>query len=303
MKQHKIDFYGKNLSAYKANLHTHSTISDGRYTPQEMIRFYSEKGYYVIALTDHRKYNHLESLDSCGMTLLSGIELHPEGPRNTCWHLLCLGVPENSVPGDTTGTPVQAVIDRVKAAGGIVFAAHPYWCGYQHDNVTSLKGLSGTEVWNTSCRYIGKAYNMQIWDDMLMHGSRYTALAVDDAHSDMDMFMGWTTICAPDPSPESLLKALENGNFYSSTGPEFSRLSWKNNILEAEFSPCCEVTVLSSAYFGWSIRREEEEGALATGLKLDLSGKTELFPQYRYLRIQLRDRSGKYAWSMPIYLD
>lgn len=303
MKQQKIDFYGKELYTYKANLHTHSTVSDGRYTPQEMIRFYSGKEYDVLALTDHGKYNHLPALDSCGMTLLSGIELHPAGPRDTRWHLLCLGVPENAVPGDVENVPVQEVIDRVKAAGGLVFAAHPYWCGFQHENVTRLRGISGTEVWNTSCRYIGKAYNMQIWDDMLMQNFRYSALAVDDAHKDWDMFMGWTMICAEDPSPESLLKALESGSFYSSTGPEFTRLSWKNNVLEAEFSPCCEVVVLSSAYFGWSIRREEEEGALATSLKLDLSDKTQLFSQYQYLRIQLRDKNGKYAWSMPVYLN
>lgn len=29
-----IEFYGRKLNAYKASLHTHSTNSDGRFTPE-----------------------------------------------------------------------------------------------------------------------------------------------------------------------------------------------------------------------------------------------------------------------------
>ena len=35
---------------YKANLHSHSTVSDGHWTPEEMKQRYMEKGYSIIAL-------------------------------------------------------------------------------------------------------------------------------------------------------------------------------------------------------------------------------------------------------------
>ena len=32
-----IEFYGKKLNTYRANLHTHSTTSDGKFTPDEVM--------------------------------------------------------------------------------------------------------------------------------------------------------------------------------------------------------------------------------------------------------------------------
>ena len=302
MGSRKIDFYGKQLNVYKSNLHTHTTVSDGRYSPQEVIARYQQQGYDVLALTDHGKFNPVETYDACGMTLLHGIELHPQGPCCRRWHLLVLGIEEKDFSGDANVMAAQDVIDQVTDAGAIVFAAHPYWCGYQHEHVESLKKITGTEVWNTSCRYIGKAYNMQIWDDMLMNGFKYTALAVDDSHKDADFFFGWTMICAEDNQEKTLLDALAKGSFYSTMGPEIHKLRWENGVLEAEFSPCAEVTVMSNASYGWSIRREEEEGELATSLRLELPQVLENTAAYKFLRIQLRDEKGKYAWSMPIFL-
>ena len=44
---------------YKANLHAHTVVSDGKLTPEEMKREYQKRGYSVIAYTDHRVYrNH-----------------------------------------------------------------------------------------------------------------------------------------------------------------------------------------------------------------------------------------------------
>ncbi len=45
------DQFGKKW--YKGNLHTHSTNSDGRLSPEEVIRLYREEDYDFLALTDH----------------------------------------------------------------------------------------------------------------------------------------------------------------------------------------------------------------------------------------------------------
>ena len=300
MKQQKIDFYGKELYTYKANLHTHSTVSDGRYTPQEMIRFYSEKEYDVLALTDHGKYNHLPALDSCGMTLLSGIELHPAGPRDTRWHLLCLGVPENAVPGDVENVPVQEVIDRVKAAGGLVFAAHPYWCGYGSEVVKPLKGYFAMEIYNTECRGINREYSLQTWDELLFDGYRVPGIAVDDVHREHNLFGGWTVICAREKSKEAVMDALRKGEFYASQGPEFHSITLEGDILKAEFTPCdfaCFVRKSTGARY-WGKPGEEGKTPL-TYMELDIS---KFRGQDYYVRCCIRDAQGRYAWSNPIYL-
>ena len=38
---------------FKANLHTHTTISDGKLTPEEVKAAYMERGYQIVAFTDH----------------------------------------------------------------------------------------------------------------------------------------------------------------------------------------------------------------------------------------------------------
>lgn len=38
---------------FRGNLHTHTTLSDGRYTPERAAALYRDAGYDFIALTDH----------------------------------------------------------------------------------------------------------------------------------------------------------------------------------------------------------------------------------------------------------
>ena len=43
----------KEGSFYKANLHCHTNVSDGRLTPKEIKNIFKAKGYSVVAFTDH----------------------------------------------------------------------------------------------------------------------------------------------------------------------------------------------------------------------------------------------------------
>lgn len=301
----KMNFFGRELNVYKANLHTHSTVSDGKYTPQEVIEHYAAQGYDVLAFTDHRKTNPVSTYDGKGMTLLSGIELHPHimEPREIHWHLLSLGVPEDFPYGDDSNfKTAQEAVDAVNAAGGMVFCAHPYWCGLTSLDVkNNLKNILGIEVFNSSCRYIGREFNMQSWDELLEAGCRYNALAVDDVHSQSDLFGGYTCILAENKEPQSLLNAIRKGDFYASMGPEFKKITFENGILEAEFSPCVKVNVLANASSGycasWDNYLHPENPEEYTSLKKD-------FSQWKncYIRIQIQDKNGKYAWSNPIWL-
>ena len=59
---------------YKANLHCHTTVSDGTLTPEEARDAYRRAGYDILAITDHevpRSYSHMTTPD---FLMLTGYE-------------------------------------------------------------------------------------------------------------------------------------------------------------------------------------------------------------------------------------
>ncbi|MBE3571458.1 MAG: PHP domain-containing protein [Moorella humiferrea] len=65
-----------------ADLHSHTTASDGRFTPEELIRLAKEKGLAAIGVTDHDTVTGLEGAlaagNSYGITVVPGVELSTE---------------------------------------------------------------------------------------------------------------------------------------------------------------------------------------------------------------------------------
>ncbi len=158
-----------------------------------------------------------------------------------------------------------------------------------------------------SSGYIGKAYNMQIWDNLLQLGYHLPAIAVDDTHRMQDLFRGWTMICAKEKTATSVMNALKSGFFYASQGPEFYRLSFDNNIFELECSPCEEIIVMSNCSFGacgtvpgygaYDLQ-ELKKSQQMTSFEVEIPDTAGL----TYLRCQIKDKDGRYAWSSPIKL-
>lgn len=296
-----MHFFGTELQSYKVNLHTHSKSSDGVFQPDELIQRYSQAGYDALAFTDHRFANPVSSYDGKGMTLISGMEVHPQAMRGILWHMLALGLPEDFKHDDSWSG--QQAADAILEAGGIFFIAHPYWCGFTSSEVMSIQGSAGIEVFNAACRYPGKGYSMQTWDECLDHGRRYSAIAVDDVHGHDQLFKGHTMICARDKGPESLLKALAEGSFYASQGPQFTHLSYENQVFKAKFSPCAEAILISNrhnGFLGKLAEADEQSGKLelCEEISIDLSK----LPAGFYVRCQIRDSEGRYAWSNPVFL-
>lgn len=294
-----LELYGRTLLTYKSAFHTHSTLSDGIFAPAEVIRLYSEAGYQVLSLTDHRQANRVSEYDGLGMTLISGMEMHPMGPRNIPWHIVALNVPESFDYPE--GMAAQEMIDTVRCLGGVCVCAHPHWCGQTSAEVMSLRNIIGIEVFNSATRYIGKEYNMQLWDELLDAGCMLPALAVDDMHRSRDLFRGWTMIAAPDPSVSSVLTALQQGDFYATQGPEFQSLCFADGVFTAAFSPCTEVIGLTNFSGGYCVAVPDADGP-GSGDKdcTVFSAKLKATRPGTWFRLQIRDRQGRYAWSNPI---
>ena len=60
---------------YKANLHSHTTISDGRLTPEQDKEAYKSRGYEILAITDHRIYGNHEALNEENFLVIPAVEV------------------------------------------------------------------------------------------------------------------------------------------------------------------------------------------------------------------------------------
>lgn len=78
---------------YMADLHTHSTASDGQHSPFELVKLAKESGLEVIALTDHDTVDGLDTAIRAGelfnVQVLRGVELGAKEHRNL--HILGYG--------------------------------------------------------------------------------------------------------------------------------------------------------------------------------------------------------------------
>ena len=72
MKKYLIPHEG---NFYKANLHTHTTISDGRQTPEEVKAMYKSQGYSVVAFTDHEAFIPHNDLTDEDFLAMNGVEI------------------------------------------------------------------------------------------------------------------------------------------------------------------------------------------------------------------------------------
>ncbi|MFR1477701.1 MAG: PHP domain-containing protein [Hydrogeniiclostridium mannosilyticum] len=65
---------------YKANLHCHSTLSDGRLTLEQLKQAYRGQGYAIVAYTDHNRYAWHPELCDEGFLALAAYEIDINAP-------------------------------------------------------------------------------------------------------------------------------------------------------------------------------------------------------------------------------
>lgn len=296
----------------KGALHCHTTRSDGKTTPEETIAQHEQMGYDFLALTDHRIYNYQNYLPGSKLTIIPGMEMDrhiaPQHPIH-CFHSVWLGreKPHNPFEQDQTFErgevadqhEFQKLQDMGHENGQLTFYCHPQWSGTYTREFDQLKGNFAMELWNSGCvlDYGDDANNGWIWDELLRQGQRIWGVAVDDGHSAVQHGLGWVRVNAEN-NVDSILEALKNGAFYSSTGPEIYDF-WIDDDRQAHVkcSPCASVRFFCSERV---LRKQfNEDGAPVTEMTLFLP-VPEYFP---YLRVEVTDEQGRVAWSNPIFFD
>mgnify|MGYP005837192977 CR=1 FL=1 len=276
---------------YKANLHCHTTKSDGKMTPAERVEQYKKNGYSVLAITDHNAVTDVSGLSSPDFLVVQSVELHPPD-GDSLHHIVALNMPLGFSMAD--GEDALKLMKRVKDAGGIAFLAHPNWLGQDANSLMQYTDSLGIEVYNSTCARMAKPLSSVQWDDMLQRGARIVAIAVDDAHTEEEeVFDGWVWLKMPGLTSTAVIQALKTGCFYSSTGPEIKDINICDGIMKVECSPVKHISFVADRWNGIRISAKKGEELTHAELPIPQSAK--------YIRIECTDIYGKTAWSNPFF--
>ena len=207
---------------YKANLHCHTTVSDGKMTPAEVKAAYKARGYAIVAFTDHDVMVDQSALTDSGFLALKGWELAindtrtPWSHSSRTYHFSLIAetpeidsqvffLPKGDFRGNagqyaaavkTVGETVFAynyspifanrMIRAAHAAGFLVFYNHPHYSLQTGEDFLPLEGIDGMEIHNGASLSwgFGDDGNTTYLDRMLRHGHRnILPIAADDNHS------------------------------------------------------------------------------------------------------------------------
>jgi hypothetical protein len=215
------DPYAGPGSYRKAQLHCHTTRSDGREPPRAVLERYRAAGYAFVVFTDHNTVTECDDLNDGTFLALPGVEttvprpFRPLGP-----HMGRLGA-----PGSLAVRHAQACIDATVAAGGVVSLHHPSWNGNLGTGRWSLRemlALRGYHLVEISNHHSGTKADVRRWSAVLRHRgptAAVGAVAADDLHRVRDIDNGWIMVKTPVVAAAPFLQALRSLVFYASTGP------------------------------------------------------------------------------------
>lgn len=292
----------------KGGLHCHTTRSDGRGTPEEVIRLHAANGYDFLALTDHRFYNYQNFAPDAGLTIIPGMEfdntlLQKYGFR--CFHTVCIG-PDDETNGfrqderPESGTAVdqdgyQPYLDEIHRKNNLTIHCHPEWSSTPARYFDRLQGNFAMEIWNSGCAIEDDMdTNAAYWDELLGMGKRIYGVATDDGHQMYHHCKGWVMVNAEN-NVKSILNALSEGRFYSSCGPVIRDFYIEDGIAHLYAEPCSRIQFISDCHPTRMLRAPE--GETLTEASYDLRNG------YGYLRACVIDEQGRRAWTNPIFLD
>lgn len=286
----------------KGNLHSHSTVSDGLFTPLEMTRMYADHGYAFLSMTDHNVLVPHSELPEEEIILLTGLEHDIEYSADKCTHVVgnCAAGKDKTdylckryFADELTD---QQLVDMMRADGQFVSLAHPVWSRMEPEEILGLENLHAIEVFNNGTEHLCHGGNAEIWWDMLLrHGKKVFATAVDDVHVADDLFGGWIQVKAARRSREAILDAVFSGAYYASTGPVIHDFGMDGLNVYVECSPCREIHFVTYPPRGKSVFAEE--GKPLTSAAHTLTGREA------YVRVVCVDNDGRSAWTNPIFFD
>ncbi len=321
-----------NKNFYKANLHCHTTNSDGTLTPNRIKEEYKKRGYSVVAFTDHEHIIDNSYLSDEEFLAINGCEIaikefpkestlknynmkvvhlnfYAKTPQNTvtpCYNsvydhflnddIVGLVKKDGEFKREFSEKGINKIIKTANEKGFLVSFNHPSWSLASEADFIGFKNLFAIEIYNYSSTIEGFSDDEKAFDRMINIGENVFCVACDDNHNRFslngaynDSFGAWVNISAESLNYESIISALERGEFYASTGPSIKFLERKGREITIETSPAKKISLITRGRRTESVLAEENEYLTCVKLSLkDTDG---------YFRIKVTDEKGKCAYT------
>ena len=300
---------------YKANLHCHTTVSDGKLTPEQVKEHYMAHGYSVVAYTDHNNLvPHPELCDS-NFLALNGYEYdalddkrgRPINRVKCCHVCLVATSPDITERVNVERVFSPEVITRLmkegREAGFFVTYNHPAWSLEDLRDYSQYHGMHAMEICNYSSYVSGmNEYNTHVYDEILREGERIFCIGADDNHNDhpldspkSDSFGAYTVIKAEKLEYKTITDALLRGNFYASRGPVINSLWAENGEIHIECEDAAEIIFNTNGRRRFSVYPDGEKPLTKADFKL--------LDEDIYVRVTVVDKQGRTANTNAYFLD
>lgn len=294
---------------YTGNLHSHTTNSDGAAAPEEVVAWYARNGYDFLCITDHDCITDVSLLDGHGMLLIPGIEFGYIPDEAPDFFLDMLGINVAQLPAylDPDGTgrvhydssiSPQRIIDDVRKDGALAIMCHPYFWLNMTEPYLRYTAYDGLEAYNYVCEELCGRGNQEVyWDTALHRGRRLWGFATDDSHLP-DFGHAWIEVKAKEKTVVSILEAIRQGRFYSTTGIRIFDVTYDDQSVSVTFDRPCDVAFMTN--MSVMVRARDNTHQLVDGTVRYTA--TVPFPKDKtFLRIELIDAHGKKAYTNPVY--
>ncbi len=282
---------------HTVNLHTHTTESDGRLSPAEVIDAYKELGYAALSITDHNKYTWPWNTWDRD-TLNEGVVAIPGCEPSRHDHV-------NSFFCDYAGESgnIEVTLDSISSKGGLAQINHPgrydrspSW----YENLyTRYPMLISMEVYNQGDRYSG---DRRLWDEVLsrtMPARPIWATSNDDMHKADHIGRNRQIVLTADPQPtlESVRESLEEGRFFAGYDPSGTA---ENLIIPDSIYVHPDTIRIYAPNTDADIRWIGIRGEIHSGNELVLSEEDTLG---NYVRAEIRGPGGARLLLQPFGLE
>lgn len=309
------DLRGRDAQArsrwYKGNTHTHTLNSDGDSHPDDVAKWYKQRGYAFLVLSDHNvltdvtALNALHGLDE-RFLIIRGEEVTDRFGEKAI-HVNALDPARLVRPqgGASVLDVMQRDVRAIREAGGVPHLNHPnFGWSVTADELAQVQGLTLFEVFNghpmvNNLGGGGVPGLEQAWDQILSSGKQLYGLATDDAHhftrpddpTASRPGQGWIVVRADTLAPRAILDAIERGDFYASTGVELRDY----RVTATEIT----VDVKPTAFSRYRVQFIGQ-GGVVLGEMTTNPATYRITGREGYVRAKVLESNGAVAWTQPV---
>jgi hypothetical protein len=341
---HGSAWAGDDMPWYRGNTHVHTVLcGHADSAPEVVAKWYLDRGYNFLCLSEHNRFINPDEVKLPENRRKDFILVPGEEVTGTM-HMTALDI-HNAIPPlfahlkpETSGAPViQAYVDKIREESGVPIINHPNWKWIlSHADIRPVKNCFLFELHNghTTVNNEGDATHPSteaIWDTLLTDGMIIYGASSDDAHTFKKLGhqhsnpgRGWVMVKAPELTSKAIATAMDQGNFYASSGVLLKQASAdpvEQRILVDEAATKAEI---AKDFVNGRRLRKKGNSKISPGFKIEFIGPEGKVlhsvngpdatytndPKVAYVRGKVtltvdgeKEFVQHYAWTQPFFND